>query len=418
MSLSSLSQEMIDEIIDILYASDPDSSHFSSHSLVCQSFRHRTQQHLFRFISYHFYKNDSSCLPKLQDRRQMLEKNPKIAGYVRHLHFVITGDTLWTFDHPEFIRMMEIIAQASAQRIDAPLQVLISGGENPKIPDDFAQHIFEEIGPYVETLKLHTIEFMPCRWIADCRNLLKLEMVRVSIAKNDTESTRSRLPRPQELILYWPYWPDDSSAAVDYLIKFALDPSGLHSFQTQFSGNLCLDDIVSIIKACSSSLEFLGLWDEQGSALADLFNLSELPNLKVLFLKVDISPDDDDGDDDDDDNDDDALEDLCALLNTASKDSKIDDILLEIQCESHPDVGPLAHLEMSNWRMLDSTLVKLSGGRRLKLDIRIYYHFEEEPDMSDSEADPADRIEAWIAEQLPVTSRQSHIALHSEYHGV
>lgn len=132
--------------------------------------------------------------------------------------------------------------------------------------------------------------------------------------------------------------------------------------------------------------------------------MSEIPNLKHLYLKIDFFTEDDD----------DALEDLCTFLNTMSSGhNEFEGIVLEIMSDGHPDVAPLPHLAMANWRMFDSTLIKLSGGRQFDVEINIFYDQRSDVSTSVTMEDVQLGLEAWIAEQLPETSKESNISLHS-----
>ncbi|KAF8883919.1 hypothetical protein CPB84DRAFT_181469 [Gymnopilus junonius] len=425
MSLSMLSQEIIDEIVDILQdidslsdSDDDDNSEsfqFSSYALISKNFRPRTQQISFAYVIFRFSKNDSSSVTKLRDQRNMLERNPKIAGYFRTLVFFVKKANLWTFDHPDFIRMMELIAKASKGRSHPQLDIEFDSARiRPRIPDHSAQRVLEVIGPHVRNLDIHGIDNVPFRWIADCSNLVKLDMVRISLAKNDPETTPSLLPRLHVLILSWPA---NYIATIDRLTKFALDPSCLRKFQTEFEDELCIAGVGPVIKACRSSLEHLKISCNEGRLrIANLANLSEIPNLKILSFKIDLSWEDHD----------DALEDLCALLNTSSNDNKIEEITLELHVVANrrPGVGALGRVAEYNWRMVDSTMVRLSNNKKLKIDIQIYYFYEPESDLDENELNdinegyPNDQLEGWMAEQLPLASRRSHIALHAKFYRV
>lgn len=279
----SLPQELVNEIIDELYASDPDSKEFHSVALVCRAFRYQTQRNSFRKPSFHFEKNDGSWPAKLQNRRRVLDRNPDIAHYVRDLYFPIIQDTLWLFDHPEFIRIMEIVAMASADRMGDRLQVELTGTRSEhehgdgttarsRIPERFMHHVFDSIGPYVEALMIFDLDNMPCRWIADCTNLFTLSIRDISVSKTNSRPIGSQLSQPRVLRLYWL---DDYVADIDYMIDFAFNLGHLHTFESQFDGEDCFDGVVSIIDACNNSLEYLHLlWSKFLASTPHLFRLS------------------------------------------------------------------------------------------------------------------------------------------------
>ncbi|PPQ76020.1 hypothetical protein CVT26_005549 [Gymnopilus dilepis] len=457
----SLPQQVVDNVVDHLHASDPGSPLFHSIALVSRQFRERAQVYSFKALSFLFLENDGFCVTKLRDRRQILECNPKLARYVRRLLFPLVQETLWVFDHQDFIALMETLADALDGNDDM-LQVDIrpySPESVGGIPGNTMPDLLLSVGWLVDELTITFIKNVPCRWIADCINLVKLDISDSTIFKDQLEGTssKSELPKIDELEVgqrclnvYDISYMLDSAFDLSCLTRLHCDltPPVIFPMGDDLFGEITLrdsakmllagietpsqtehehkpesygsDKVRAILRACADSLEDITLSANDSIEIGDLYDLSTIPNLDSFSLARPILPGDD------------IWEDICALLKTIpSGKNKIDYISFLFTHWTVDGEDPMPGLEALRWDILDSTLVNLACGRTLELLIQVEYaglgdgdaedseggsEHDSEADAEGSEEDPEEEFdpEKWIAMRLPLAAKEPCIILEFE----
>ncbi|KDR74633.1 hypothetical protein GALMADRAFT_558969 [Galerina marginata CBS 339.88] len=202
-----LSQEVVDQIIDsLLDTSEPElgRSNFPACALVCRSFRHRSQKHIFHSTTILSIYSKASCEDRVDSFHGVLQANPRIASYVRRLHLDIDSASEWAVDDPVFLQIMKLVTRSWA--VGMRLELSVTGGW-----DNFqftCNRTFETrfvkpfVTPFITSLHLEDVFNVPISLIAHCPHLVELKLINVTVEAvrppHATDIDYSMRPRPLE----------------------------------------------------------------------------------------------------------------------------------------------------------------------------------------------------------------------------
>ncbi|KDR74724.1 hypothetical protein GALMADRAFT_561316 [Galerina marginata CBS 339.88] len=235
----------------------------------------------------------------------ILQKNPRIASYVRRLDLNMGDTNGWLFDDPLFRETMELVTRTWT--VGMKLAVSAFGWSNAfQFPyNRILETQFSKpfITPFITFLDLNFMRNVPVSLLAHCPYLVELKLIRVTVEAirplNAIDIDRSLRPRLRKFTF------KSCGDTIRILATGYIDFGYLQHLP--ISGCLSdeLGDIELILNASSSSLEHLQLDFDQlelGDRL-DLYDLGKIPNLTFLSISaVDL--------------DEDSFIDVCNLLRT------------------------------------------------------------------------------------------------------
>ncbi|KIM35654.1 hypothetical protein M413DRAFT_32313 [Hebeloma cylindrosporum] len=267
--LQSLSQELIDEIIDVGVAMEDNIcddiwrskwNFLSSCALVCRSFLPRSQQHLFSQIHLGDNLDRNKRVRGLRRLSRILQESPHIAGYVRELHLKLPcDDNTWVTEEFLFLSIMERIKESKGSL--QKLTLLNHAYPKPlHDPAAFVTHFSNRfISPFITFLDIHSLQ-VPTAIFWACVNLTHLKLHLADFELTPSPSLGIVL-RPQIKILQYGL----SHPAISKLLGIHTVPISLSSLRVLKLGKARPPDLAclqTIIDTSGGSLEVLDLFEE------------------------------------------------------------------------------------------------------------------------------------------------------------
>ncbi|KDR74645.1 hypothetical protein GALMADRAFT_141006 [Galerina marginata CBS 339.88] len=421
---SHLSQEVIDQVIDsLLDTGEPELgiSNFYACALVCRSFRHRSQKHIFHSTTILNTSSAASCEDRVDSFHGVLQANPRIASYVRRLHLDIDSVSEWAVDDPVFLQIMKLVTQNWA--VGMQLELSVTGGW-----DNFqftcnrtfeTQFVKPFVTPFITSLDLQDVFNVPISLIAHCPHLVELKLIYVTVeaARPPHAIGIDHSMRPRPLEFTFKYWEETIQILAEAYIDFShlqrLSASGYHSKE--------LHNTNRILATCCSSLERLELaFEEFDGGLSDVYDLGRIPNLAFLSVStVGLTYKDD-------------FTNLYNLLRTIpSGKNKMKTIVLAFKSYLGAPWSLAAHLRrLETGSSLIAVLVKIAEREPLmvkfRLDIKVdfgeYFSDEEGEDGEKYKEGPEikkqvnEEMPSWVTKNLELmTQLSANIALEYDY---
>ncbi|KDR74649.1 hypothetical protein GALMADRAFT_249556, partial [Galerina marginata CBS 339.88] len=362
---SHLSQELIDEIIDVLLETEESrwiTSQFCPSALVCRAFRHRSQKHAFYSVRPFSHRDSlASSRKRVDDFHGILQQNPRIASYVRRLKLDMNDTNRWLFDDPLFCDIMELVSRTWAVGMRLELSVFGWGGNfqftnNRRVETRFLKPF---ITPFITSLDLYSTYNIPLSLLAHCPHLVELKLALVTVEAirppNAIDIDHSLCPRPRKFTF------ESCGDSIRILATGYVDFGYLQHLSVSGCLSDELGDVDLILIASSSSLDHLHLdFRKPGDGL-DLYDLGKAPNLGFLSISEICLVDEG------------SLIELCNLLRTIfSEKSNIKRIALEFMGDLDDEYSLaefLGGLETSG--PLCVVLIKLAEREPLVVEFRL-----------------------------------------------
>ncbi|KDR74630.1 hypothetical protein GALMADRAFT_249536 [Galerina marginata CBS 339.88] len=383
---SDLSQELIDQIIDALFdnhdidkcefdlatseLSPREMSDFCACALVCRSFRHRSQKHVFSSMTVLGTRSTKfDQWWRVDKLSEIMQENPRVASYVRRLCFNLTNITQQIVEDPFFLHLMEGITRdwAVGMRLELAIRVSIRSTGLQFQDNEFLETNFIQTSatPFITSLKLYYVHNVPVTLFAHFPYLMELELDEVNLkavrpdqAINIDPSLRPRLQKFKFKNSYGDTKPELATTFIDFshLIRISLDAD----LSDELPGIIC------ILDASSRSLEYMHVSFAKpfsGSGrLSDVYDLSKFPNLSFLSFEVKLKMADDK----------DPLPNLCQMLCTIpGHKNKIKTVVLYVTIDLPPLLSYSACLDrLADWRPFAIALAKIAERERLVLKFK------------------------------------------------
>ncbi|KAF8958885.1 hypothetical protein BDZ97DRAFT_1840486 [Flammula alnicola] len=409
-AFSSLSQEVVDEIIDHVrgddspwpllacatvcrtFQDDDSTWNLLACATVCRSFQSRSQKYLFTDIRIFGLNDKEKLVKKVHSLHSALHENRLLASHVRNIEFYLKKTNIGIFHHPMLLSIMSLITQAiSGREFRFAIEVRRDNNFSPEVLFD-DNHAIETqlvqpfLAPYVTSMALCGLSDIPVSMVASCRRLEWLNLHRVTLEHRDGELPPTLRPRLDGFLF------DDCSRSIRDLAKHYLDFSGLTMLEC--GGDVEeFNDMLYILGFCSSSLEILKLTCLDADYGQD-YDLSLLPNLRELSVILTFAPQYDE-----------PLTKFCYILRTIPTKNKIDLITITAleSGTSYSVPGELS--EEEDWSFLDKMLIRVSNGKRMAVTLLMEYAGKR------IESDD-DNLANWPDDLLPLTTQAPHIRKH------
>ncbi|KDR74652.1 hypothetical protein GALMADRAFT_559506 [Galerina marginata CBS 339.88] len=434
---SDLSQELIDEIIDALFdnhdtdkrefdlatseLSPREMSDFCACALVCRSFRHRSQKHIFSSMTVLGIRStEFDHWGRVDDLCEILQANPRVACHVRRLCFNMDNTTQWLVENPDFLHLMEGITRDSDWAVGMKLELAIFAWstEFQEFKDDKLETNFFRTSStsFITSLKLFHVQNVPVTLLAHFPHLVELELNNATLKAVRRRPAivvdHSLRPRLQKFKIRWQDARDDTIPGLattfvnfSYLRRFYLGDADL---------SRKLPGIICILDASSRSLEYLHIsFKRLRGRLSDVYDLSKFPNLSFLSLLVELKMTDAEG----------QLTDLCQMLRTIpSHKNKIKTVVVYFTAYLQPPWSISACLDRSDWGFLALALAKIAERERLvikfKFDIteEFYTRVGEGMKVNGTLDELDGEMRCWIADNRELmTKLSSNVSPEYEY---
>lgn len=171
-SISQLSQELIDRIIDavIEYNETFESRKtLVSSSLVCRSFRSRSQKLLYLHVTIDAQRIDSFY--------RLVKNHSIIAGYVEDLELLLTNnDYKWVWEDQRFMRIMDMLARP----ISSLRKLRLRARHGIQTIEDGQAMVQKFVKPYIAekitSLQINGLSPIPVEVFASCIHLTDLTL--------------------------------------------------------------------------------------------------------------------------------------------------------------------------------------------------------------------------------------------------
>ncbi|KDR74644.1 hypothetical protein GALMADRAFT_559331 [Galerina marginata CBS 339.88] len=383
---SNLSQELVEEIVDALVDTQESDLHISNLcacALVCRSFRHRAQKYIFYSMTLLGLKTEANCRERVDSFHEILQKNPRIASYIRRLRFDMDDTAKWVFEDPLLLQIMELVTKTWVVGTKLELSIF-AWSEDFHFTDNRTfetRFVKPFVTPFITSLDLHYVYDVPLTLFSHCPHLVDLSLIWVTVEASPRfnviavdQSLRSR-PHKFTFQSLDSSFRALSATCIDFSHLQYLSASGYLSDE--------IPDLNFILEASSSSLKCLELeFDELEGHLSTVWDLSRIPNLTQLTLSmVNLDTVDDE----------DPFADLCNLLRTTcSEKTKINTIALGFMGKLDASWKLSAYLEkLETGRPLSTVLAKIAEKKPLEVKIRL--------DLT-AEAERIEELETWIAD--------------------
>ncbi|KDR74647.1 hypothetical protein GALMADRAFT_559337 [Galerina marginata CBS 339.88] len=258
---SHLSQEVVDQIIDSLLdtrESEPEISHFYACALVCRSFRHRSQKHIFHLTRVFHTSSATSCKDRVDSFHAILKDNPRIASYVRRLRLNMSSASEWMVDDPVFLQIMKLITRILPVGMQFELSIFGGWAKFQFMSNRTFETCFVKpfVTPFITSLDLENVFNIPVSLFAHCPHLVELKLINVTVEAvrppHAIDIDHSLRPRPLEF--EFRYCGDTIQILAETYVDFS------HLQHLSVYGHYIsseLDNINRILAASSRSLERL-----------------------------------------------------------------------------------------------------------------------------------------------------------------
>jgi len=245
--ISSLSQELLDEIIDAVASQNSFyRANLSSCSLIGNKFRSRSQMHLFNTIGF----GSSSSNTRIRRTSRLLNVlviNPQLASHVKEIRlYVPPTDSLWIWEDAKFTRIVNIIY---AESLVTTLK--IHGASNTyEHSEDFMHYrsnFFTMINHSLKYLSLKDFQVFP---------LPAIDLHRFCVPPDKNLLLTGKLMGPQKLTrLDLSELPNSVK-----MITYGIDFSYIQKLRLRLQDIDDVGHVQTLLEIVHASLECLDLW--------------------------------------------------------------------------------------------------------------------------------------------------------------
>ncbi|KAH9478221.1 hypothetical protein JR316_0008674 [Psilocybe cubensis] len=351
--ISKLSQELIDRIIDALVepsevnlaslnSSPSHNSALFSSSLICRSFRARSQKLLYSHVTIDVHRVDSFY--------RLIMDSGIIAGYVEDLELLLThNDYKWLWEDQRFMRIMNALAlpRSALRTLSLRTRHVIQNIEDGRAM--VQKFIKPFIGPKITSLQIYGLSSIPVEVVSSCVNLTHLVLSWTGVDTSFLASpeveilsrpvklrrlTYNHSPNALTMLLGW----NGTRPCLD-ISQLTILTIGIEAFN-----NLSFEQ--RIIDATGNTLRELHITDLECHEInytADRFvNLRGCSHLRVLELDVNFGRSvllEDDMDD---------LDNICRILSNIPNPNQLHDFRFTVHVGYWVNQEPEAILE-ADW---------------------------------------------------------------------